>query len=204
MVIGGFQQNEGRPTGIVRLWRRLRAADPQAEVLLRSWADNWNHLAELIWQCRNGDLPDVCLHGYSWGGASAVRLARELHRRGVPVRAMVLCDAVYRHRYRLGWWRSLVSWSKLEIPPNVREVFSLRQRNPRLQPGRPGGFIQPAGHDIIAESTTTHIHPAEVLTVDHSYMDDADRFHELALATALTRQPGPGGLKLFAQLREAA
>ena len=105
VVISGFLQDEGQPTGMVRLWRLLgerhSAADVRVE--LRSWNVNWRQLAELIWRMQPGagrncfDPPRVKVYAYSWGaGWGAMQLARQLRRRGIGVAAMVLSDPVYR------------------------------------------------------------------------------------------------------------
>ena len=183
VVISGFTQNEARETGLMALWRKLRVQSaPGTEVQLRCWHDRWSDLAELIHLNRNGGTPDVVISGYSFGGYSATILAAELERRGIPVRAMVLCDAVYRHWYRAGWWRSLMPWCRIRVPANVREVFWLRQGNPRFELGRRGPVVQPAGHDVFAaDEDATEIHPPVVLPNEHAYMDDAPDFHHIAL-----------------------
>lgn len=190
--IAGFLQNEGRPTGISALWHKLHfsLSDPQTRVELKSWRNNWSDVAEWCWRMRNGLLPEVRIVGYSWGGFSAVMLARELNRRGIPVTQMVLCDPVYRHWYKVGQWRALCPWSKIEIPPNVAEVHWCRQTNPPFKWGRSGGWFQPAGHDLVAEVPNqtgiaipgqTLIHEPVILNCEHSYADDQNEFHEMAM-----------------------
>ena len=183
ICIGGFLQHEGKPTGMVRLWRLLglKRSGPNSQVLLRSWSDNFADLAELIFRMRNGADPDICIHGYSWGGFSATVLARELQRRNLRVRCLVLCDPVYRHWYKLGQWRALMPWSEIEIPANVDEVYWFRQnRNlPRghelvPEPVRLNGIRQPVGRTVI--------HPPVWLECDHAYCDDSSEFHLMSLA----------------------
>lgn len=58
----------------------------------------------------------IILYGQSFGGAAAVKLARELNRLGVPVRLTVQVDSVGRDDDR--------------IPPNVARALNLYQRDP--------------------------------------------------------------------------
>lgn len=174
IVISGFLQHEGKSHGMVSLWRSLRShASPTCCVELRSWNDDWRALAELIYRCRSHrpkSRPHVKIYGYSWGGYSATLLARELARREIVVDAMVLSDAVYRHWYRLGWWRAFSPWSYIEIPNNVREVT---------------WFVQakdwPRGHELIAEDEKRTLIAGPKLApshVGHCEMDDLTAFHD--------------------------
>ena len=190
IVISGFTQSEGRYSGMTRLAQKLIGSCPGTRVELRKWSDDWNDVAEWIHLCRtNGSLPDIVISGYSYGGFSATLLAAELGRRGLAVRAMVLCDAVYRHRYFAGNWRSLVPWRKIRVPTNVEEVYVLRQSNPRFSMRRTGPWIQPAGHDVEPVSSLTKMNPEVVLTCDHEWADDALEFHELALKVSRCVEP---------------
>jgi pimeloyl-ACP methyl ester carboxylesterase len=58
----------------------------------------------------------IILYGQSFGGAAAVKLARELNRLGVPVRLTVQVDSVGRDDHL--------------IPPNVGRALNLYQRDP--------------------------------------------------------------------------
>lgn len=194
IVISGFLQNEGKPTGMVQLWRELHKehAGPDTCVALRTWRDDMNALAEMIWRLRQKDEPThllsfqpwVYIYGYSWGGTTAVHLARQLQRRGIPVRAMVLSDAVYRHRYFAGNWRALVPGSEIIIPKNVQEVIWFVQRQPLFRCRRP--FINPRGHKLVCENPqVTKKHRSQrVRMVDHAYMDDVSVFHLAAHGVA--------------------
>lgn len=176
--------------------RQFNAEDTVIE--LRSWCQDWNDMAELIWRMRtldNGD-PIIKVYGYSFGGYSSMILARELGRRGLRVNKMVLCDPVYRHAYKLGWWRSCVPWSKIRIPPNVKEVYWVRQQNPRfgLRGGpwyEPWSWFHPAGHNLIWDPRTTIVHDPIILRAEHTYMDDTPEFQNLALEIASGVEDNP-------------
>lgn len=171
IVIGGFLQHEGKPTGMVALWRRLQArhAAPGVCIELRCWHDHWSELAELIWRVQPEDEPPVVkVYAYSWGaGFGAMQLARELARRGVPIAWMVLSDPVYRSPCVLFRWLALTPWRTIRVPPNVRAVRWFRQR-----------LSLPAGHDLVAmQKERTAIAPAVWAEVSHAYMDDCRLFH---------------------------
>lgn len=189
-VLSGFTQSEARLTGCMKLWRKIHHHCPNTRAELRKWSDDFAAVAEWIHLCRNGQTPDVVISGYSFGGFSGTILAKELRNRGLGVRALVLCDPVYRHWYRAGWWRSLMPWSTIEIPDNVQNVYLLRQDNDRFSTGRSGGWIQPAGHDIVLEDDKkTVLHPEIVLASQHAYMDDAPEFHEISLKVSQCDTP---------------
>jgi pimeloyl-ACP methyl ester carboxylesterase len=177
ILISGFLQHLGEPSGMDALFVALDEEvwyGGRTRTELRCWNDRWPGLAEFVWRHRppNNGL-DVCIFGYSWGGASSMLLARELGRRGIAVRAMVLTDAVYRN-----WWlpwRVFCRWPKIVVPPNVREVFWYRQRND-----------WPCGHRIVAKDPArTTIRPA-LLVPDrgHSYMDELPQFRKMCLKVA--------------------
>lgn len=174
IVIGGFRQTEGKPTGMVRLWQRLHELHSQsgAVVELRSWNDNWRDLAELIWRVQPDDEPVVVkVYAYSWGaGWGAMQLARELGRRGVNVAWMVLSDPVYRSPLAITRWLAMVPWRSILVPANVRVVHWFRQR-----------LSLPAGHLLRpVRKERTVITPPVWAEVSHLYMDDLKSFHKEA------------------------
>jgi len=168
VVISGFLQDEGQPTGMVGLWASLHhlLSGPYNRIELRSWDDNWSMVAEFVWRQRPPDNNvDVVICAYSWGGPSAMELARQLGRRGISVRHMVLADPVYRHRWK--FWRPLFRWPKIIVPKNVVEVTWFRQH-----------YDWPEGHDLVAENAAkTHIELPMELTRGHTYMDESPWFH---------------------------
>jgi hypothetical protein len=180
VVIGGFLQDEGRPTGMVRLWRKLdaRLSSPGVRVELRNWNDNWRQFAELIWRVQPGDgSVKVGIYAYSWGaGWGAMQLAKCLSRRGVPVAHMVLSDPVYRSPLLPFRWLAFCPWRPIVVPRNVRQVTWFRQRRNR-----------PSGCRLVAEdSQRTTIRPADGYEADviHEYMDDLLAFHRMCERTA--------------------
>lgn len=174
IVIPGFLQREGRPTGMEdEVWARLHAqgAGPESVVLLREWDSDFRALAERIWRMQSEHCPPtICIYGYSWGGMSAVLLCRELRKRGLRVRHLALCDPVYRHRYWWGQWRALVPW-RIEVPDNVDHVLWWRQR-----------WNWPRSHEVVAANPrrTDIDHPIEIEAV-HQYADDDRLFHAKCL-----------------------
>lgn len=183
IVISGFLQHDGQPHGCVALWNRLRTlSDCSTQQVERmAWNDDVAALAEFIHRLRP-DLaghdrqraPLVNLYGYSWGGMTAVKLARALQRHGIEVPTLVLSDAVYRHWYWLGNWRAFVPWRKIVVPSNVKRVVWFVQRE-----------NWPRGHRLVAANPrTTKIEPPIGLGLRHTDMDDAAAFHRAALEAA--------------------
>ena len=174
IVIGGFLQHMGRPHGMIRLWREIRdLSNEYTEVMLLSWNDNMSHIAEFVWRaCEETDGArdaKVRIYGYSWGGSSAVRLARELAARGLGVDWLVLSDPVYRHWYKVGRWRAFWPWRRIYIPHNVRNVAWYRQQT-----------NWPRSHALVWNSQSTHMSGPITLKVTHQYMDDALAYHRRA------------------------
>ena len=175
IVISGFLQHEGRPSGMVALWRRLLRARsaPHARVELRAWNEHWSHLAELIRGTQaDGAPPAIRLYGYSWGaGWGCMELARQLQRRGLRIRGMVLSDPVYRSPLAAFRWLAIAPWPVIEVPANVERVAWFRQTRSR-----------PTGHDLrAADPRRTHIDPPVWDEASHLYMDELPAFHEAAL-----------------------
>lgn len=168
IVIAGFLQDEGKPTGMVRLWSELREhCSPECCVELRNWDDNWRQLAELIWRLQPDDGPVVKIYAYSWGGASAMILARELRDRGIGVDWIVLSDPVYRPRWWFRLWRIVWGNPRIKVPDNVRNVSRFYQKR-----------NWPRGHRLALDDyTKTKATVRKELNVVHPYMDDAREFH---------------------------
>jgi len=175
ICISGFTQHVGEPTGIHKLWLKLRHnfTNATTQTELWTWNSRWWELAEAIKISRDGVPPRVLICAYSWGaGWGFVRLARELRKRGIVVLGAVLADPVYRSRWLSFAWRSLIGSPVVSIPDNVRTVRWLRQRN-----------NYPRGHDLVAQNERlTRIEAAvELVGVTHENIDDSDEFHSLAM-----------------------
>lgn len=178
VVISGFQQRSGTLNGTVHIWGdliRLVAGRDGARVELQTWDADLPDLAERISRLAPvGEQPVINVYGYSWGGMSATKFARELRRRGLIVHHMVLCDAVYRHWYWLGQWRAFVSAWSIHVPDNVRKVTQFRQKE-----------SLPKGHLIKADNPgLTDLGPINWLSTDHCWMDDHPAFRKACIEAA--------------------
>jgi pimeloyl-ACP methyl ester carboxylesterase len=188
ILFSGFRQDASEMTGTIRAWRTLyeRHAGPTSVVAIHPWNTHARMIAHMVRNNRNGEMPDVVLGGYSFGGQTAVNVAEQLRLCGIFVRQLVLSDPVYRHNYYAGWWRSLMPFSTIYVPPNVQRVKYFLQENTRFWPLREGGWIQPAGHRLVAEvdektGQRANIRPPVYLPHDHSNMDDAGEYHKALL-----------------------
>lgn len=174
VCIGGFNQSEGRLTGVANIEAALhrRCNCPTTRVLLKSWRDSSHDLAERIWNWRpSHGRPQVFILGYSYGGYSAVLLARELKERGIDVETMLLVDPVWRIWGRFPSLSSLLSKWKIHVPDNVARLYSWRQE-----------IDKPMGHPLVTAGSTRHIE--KMVERSHSYMDDYEEIQTIALSTA--------------------
>lgn len=183
IVISGFLQNEGKPNGMIRLWSDLYGdhACKDTLVLMKTWNDNMDSLAEFIWRMAEDDAI-IKVYAYSWGAAAAMKLAKALKKRGLKIYAMVLSDAVYRHSYWLGNWRAFVPFFKIVVPSNVEVVWWFRQKSK---------FGRLSGHDVVREySNPRDGYRSSVVFLpvwcncSHQYMDDNRAFQNKVLEVA--------------------
>lgn len=184
-LISGFTQNGRRCHGVLKLSERLHELgynNHVSRVTLHTWKDNWASVAENIWLLGQLHRATVIvnIYAYSWGGGwGAVRLARELNKRGIQVLYIVCSDAVFRHPSLLMRWTSLLGrkypWSpKIRIPSNVVHVKPFHQTQNR-----------PQGHRIVGDREFSGVIRESVeLKRTHQYMDDAPEFHAAAIAAA--------------------
>lgn len=182
VLFSGFGQDNGQKSGTIAIWRRLYNlhAGPQCCVEVHPWNTSVRALAHKIRNNKNGELPSIIVGGYSFGGMTAVNFANQLRLCGLSVKHMILSDPVYRHSYYAGWWRSMVPWSEIRVPPNVHTVKVFAQANSRYwPPNRAGGWFQPAGHAVVGSLGEEYM--PTVLEHDHSNMDDATQYHEALL-----------------------
>jgi hypothetical protein len=173
-VISGCRQHGGRANGSQLLWAELRDRHHNGRVLvdLREWHTPWDRHAELLWRQRPTDDTPVAvyIYAYSWGaGWGAIRLARELRKRGITVIAVVFADPVYRDPIAIRNWRALWPYSTVWVPANIQNVYWTRQ------------FLDwPRAHNVRAEDPdATWINPPVVCDRTHAYMDEAPEFRRL-------------------------
>lgn len=173
ILISGFTQNIGRPTGFDKLWLKLRQV-VRPEVVLTpplEWNTKWPRVVDFI--CRTSvERPELIVIAYSWGaGYGAIKLAKEFKKRGdnYQIGHSVLCDPIYYSWLRP--WRALMANQKIILPRNIncRGLTWLRQREGK-----------PMGADLISENGQ-HVPPAVILHCRHEYADDSSTFHGLAV-----------------------
>lgn len=161
--VTGFGQREGHLTGleILHTLIRKKCSGVESIALLKSWNDNTNDVAERIWRMRRiGGTPRVVLIGFSYGGYTAVLIAKELQKRGIKVSHLFLVDAVWRYSRYFPSFVSLLPFWRIHIPTNVKKVINWRQY-----------VSKPKGHKIVVDPDHTE-HEEHTLDVIHSYCDD--------------------------------
>ncbi|HJT31056.1 MAG TPA: hypothetical protein VJ783_03240 [Pirellulales bacterium] len=185
VVISGFTQHRGDPTGSQKLWLRLRGLvnNGRSCVEFFPWNSNWKDVAEWIWRCRPEERPPrVYVYAYSWGaGGGFVRLARALRKRGIEVERAVLSDPVYCPPLRCLAWTALLRWKKIHVPDNVRRVdYFFQRRN------------YPRGHHLVAlDPKRTVIGRPQEAALEHHYMDGLFAWQFLCGDVAKEAQPAP-------------
>jgi len=155
---------------MVRLWRWMseECSRTDTRVELRSWNDNWRQLAELMSRVRPPcDMPAVNVYAHGRGaGYGVMELARQLRRRGISVRQMVLSDPTRRWTGQWLRWLTRTPAAAIEVPDNVVRVVWFRRRG------------RPAGGDVVAQDAgRTMIEPEAWSDVPQQYMDDLRAFH---------------------------
>lgn len=132
--LGGWERWDDGRRGVRRLALRLRESAPRG-LFVETVSNHDRRLARRILldsldRDRDGRLNqeetesvDLVFYGQSFGGAAAVYLARDLGRRGIPVRLTVQVDSVGRRDHL--------------IPPNVARALNLYQRDPGPIRGEP-------------------------------------------------------------------
>jgi hypothetical protein len=191
--ISGFTQNVHTLHGVLKLSERFRQSalidGVNTRVALHQWKSDWAKVAEYYWLLTEYYMVPVtiCVYAYSWGaGWGAMQLARHLNRAGLDIKAMVLCDPVYRHPKWYLRWMSLVqrdsSFSPIiRVPTNIHTIYTLNQQTNR-----------PMGHRLLATNGTVIHPPYHVKNTIHQKMDDSWKFHALSLEVAkrvTTNQP---------------
>ncbi len=179
IVIGGYRQHEGDPTGPLLLWSELLSlCSPTTQVVFREWNAPWDRLADVIHRT-SVSHPTIRIYAYSWGcGYGFLRLAKELKRRGLKVDVAVLCDPVYHSHLLLFRWLAFIPGMTLWVPSNVHEVRGVAQSQSCLR-----------GHRVKAvDPKATRVHQFVRLHRDHTWMDDSPLFHSMCLTAAGVRQ----------------
>jgi pimeloyl-ACP methyl ester carboxylesterase len=125
--VGGFVRNDDDRHPEVQIARRL-SEEGLADVRAAAFENrNWSEARKEIlrWLDTDGDGrlsaeekrdSHIILFGHSWGGSAAIRLARDLNRRGIPVAMTIQVDSVNK-----GWGNDCV------IPPNVDQALNFYQ-----------------------------------------------------------------------------
>lgn len=134
---------------------------------VQPWNLDYKGLAALA---KRSGTRQAIIFGYSWGGGyGAPMLARALQQQGICIRAMILCDAVYRPLWlpAHAGLSLLVSFRALfnrflepiiTLPRGIQTLCAIRQSNTkpsghRLRITRRGSPIDP---QIINNTHTTH------------------------------------------------
>jgi len=189
--ISGYTQGRKHRTGLSSLWLELHKefTDPKVCVFpVLPWKHDWATLARFIdvhSDRTNGTKPKVCIIGYSWGGGwAAQQLAEQLRVCGLEVDRMVLADPVYRSKFIVCRWRTILRRGgamscfvpSISIPSNVLHVQSTRQSN-----------NWPQAHKLEPDSSTTRIEkPIKDPERNHNQMDESPIF--LNMASAAVRE----------------
>ncbi len=124
---GGFVRHDNRHHALVQLGERLRRTTPAGtyvEVFENRHRKQAKRAIERLLDAdRDGSLSEdekkgtrIFLYGHSWGAASALLLARDLQRDGIPVALTVQVDSVPKP-----WQKDGV------IPDNVAEAINIYQ-----------------------------------------------------------------------------
>ena len=186
--ISGFRQSAGSWNGTLTvrelLVRNGHSLGVESRVDYYTWNSRWRDVAEYYSaiSSRYNIRPTIVVHAYSWGaGYGAMSLAKCLRRRGLRVKAMVLCDPVYKDPNILFVWRSLSRWNlpflsapKILVPSNVDYVCGVRQC-----------MARPMGHELVAcRNADTKIDQFLELPADHTHIHDQPEWHQMCLDVA--------------------
>jgi len=114
-IVGGWERWDAPQRGVRKTALELRAMNLPG-VYVETVENHKLNLAEQLIDraFTSPATARVILYGHSFGGMSAVRFARELNAKGIPVLLVVLVDSVGRNR---------------PIPPNVRAAANFFQRD---------------------------------------------------------------------------
>ncbi len=174
VCISGYMQSEARLSGIEQLQHKIhtQCSSPTTRVLLKSWRDSPDDLAERIWRSQPHHPPGIVVIGYSYGGCTAIALCEELERRGLDVEHLLLLDAVWRPWHLIPSLLSLLKLWVLKVPSNVGTCYSWTQT-----------LTKPSGHTVQVDRDATTLHRC-TLNVGHQYVDEHPVAHECAMRVA--------------------
>lgn len=116
-IVGGWERWDAPQRGVRRTALELRALKLPGVYVETVENHKLELAAELVERAFPQDAPRtarVILYGQSLGGMAAVRFARELNAKGIPLLAVILVDAIGRNQ---------------PIPPNVRVAANFFQRD---------------------------------------------------------------------------
>lgn len=176
--IMGFRESRSNRTGMERVWSELRRyASPQTCVVTPwEWSDDMAELRDFILRNSSGMAPRVMVVAYSWGaGVGAVGLAWRCWEAGIDIDTACLADPVYRSKILPTWLPfnplSLTRIPKIGVPPSIKAVRWVRQRNSR-----------PAGHDLYAVlPTETRIEEPVMVDAPHRFADESREYLSMCL-----------------------
>lgn len=175
VLFSGFLQSQRRANGMNELWEKLWANirwDGDYYLWpVQNWKADVEGIAE---QIQRSNAKTAMLIGFSWGGATSLRLCGALAARGISVPDLVLTDPVRRP----GAFAGLV--------PGLRELLVFKQPE---NVGRAKVFYQrtswPFGFQMLqTKPVETHgivVHNSLVSGVRHAEMDSAFAFQSAAL-----------------------
>lgn len=191
LLIGGYRQHFGQPTGMYRLREKLvnnyHYCNGHSRVELHEWNSDWKAVVRnlVLLQQDTAQPLLIGVYAYSYGvGWGAMQLAKYMSKcisLNLKIDKAVFCDGVFRHPLLIMRWMSLLkrrNWLLgdpiIKLPPNVfREIYCFRQ-----EIGRPQGhYILPTDDEVI-------IHPPVLLPRNHADIDDAPEFHNKVLEVA--------------------
>lgn len=116
-IVGGWERWDAPQRGVRKTALELRAMRLPGVYVETVENHKLDLATELIARAFPSDAPHharIILYGHSFGGMSAVRFARDLEAKGIPVLLLILVDAVGRNR---------------PIPPNVHAAANYYQRD---------------------------------------------------------------------------
>lgn len=179
ILISGFRQEEGFSSGMQNAYSVLYHAGVGGHLIYEEWKQSPKKIARKV-NLLGGER--VCIVGYSWGCATAARVAVELTARGIDVKAMVLVDPVARipwaHTYSA--FAAWFGWSlgmSIDVPFGVDRVLVLRQTKDRPKSSR-----VTAGSDMEERELTLYGHDSidDAPETLEAIIDELDGFGEQA------------------------